>query len=33
MEAELIKTDSRPESLAVSEDASVNEDVTIDISK
>ena len=33
MEAELIKTDSRPEILAVSEDASVDESVPIDIRK
>ena len=33
MEAELIKTDSRPDNLAVSEDASVDEAVPIDIRK
>ena len=33
MEAELIKTDSRPDNLVVSEDASVDEDVPIDIRK
>ena len=33
MEAELTKTDSRPDILAVSEDASVDEDVPIDIRK
>ena len=31
MEAELIKMDSRPDNLAVSEDESVDEDVSIDI--
>ena len=33
MEAEIIKTDSRPENLAVSENASVDEAVPIDIRK
>ena len=33
MEAEIIKMDSRPENLAVSEDSSVDEDVSIDIRK
>ena len=33
MEAELIKTDSRPDNLALSEDASVDEAVPIDIRK
>ena len=33
MEAELIKTDSRPENLAVSGDASVYEAIPIDIRK
>ena len=33
MEAELIKTDSRPDNLAVSEDASVDEAVPINIRK
>ena len=33
MEAELMKTDSRPENLAVSEDESVDEVVPIDIRK
>ena len=33
MEAELNKTDSRPDNLAVSEDGSVHEDVPIDIRK
>ena len=33
MEAELTKMDSRPENLAVSEDASVYESVPIDIRK
>ena len=33
MEAEIIKMDSRPENLAVSEDSSVDEDVPIDIRK
>ena len=33
MEAELMKTDSRPENLAVSEDESVDEAVPIDIRK
>ena len=33
MEAELIKTDSRPDNLAVSEDSSVHEAVPIDIRK
>ena len=33
MEAELIKTDSRPDNLAVAEYASVNEAVPIDIRK
>ena len=31
MEAELMKIDSRPDNLAVSEDESVDEDVSIDI--
>ena len=33
MEVELTKTDSRPENLAVSKDASVDEAVPIDIRK
>ena len=33
MEAELTKTDSRPDNLSVSEDASVDEAVPIDIRK
>ena len=33
MEAELTKTDSRPENLVVSEDASVDEAIPIDIRK
>ena len=33
MEAELTKTDSRPDNLAVSEDASVDEAVSIDLRK
>ena len=33
MEAELIKTDSRPDNLVVSDDASVDGDVPIDIRK
>ena len=33
MEAELTKTDSRPDNLVVSEDATVDEAVSIDIKK
>ena len=33
MEAELIKTDSRPDNMSVSEDASVDESFPIDIRK
>ena len=33
MEAELMKTDSRPDNLAVSEDGSVHESVPVDIRK